>query len=67
MSWGRFGDKFGDDRRTEISAVEGEIDVEDLIARDDMVVTLTHFGYVKRLPRSTYHSAEPRRQGRNRP
>ncbi len=49
-------DKFGDERRTEISAIEGEIDVEDLIARDDMVVTLTHFGYVKRLPKSTYHA-----------
>ena len=53
---GQIRDKFGDDRRTEISAVEGEIDVEDLIARDDMVVTLTHFGYVKRLPKSTYHA-----------
>ena len=49
-------DKFGDDRRTEISPIEGEIDVEDLIAQDDMVVTLTHFGYVKRLSKSVYRS-----------
>ena len=47
-------DKFGDERRTEIGILDGEIDVEDLIPVDDMVVTLTHFGYVKRLPRSTY-------------
>ena len=46
--------KFGDPRRTELSAVEGEIDVADLIAVDDMVVTLTHFGYVKRLSKSIY-------------
>lgn len=48
--------KFGDDRRTEISSVEGEIDVEDLIAEDDMVVTLTHYGYIKRLPSDTYRA-----------
>ena len=49
-------DKFGDERRTEIGIVDGEIDVEDLIPVDDMVVTMTHFGYVKRLPRSTYRA-----------
>ena len=48
--------KFNDPRRTELSAVEGEIDIADLIAVDDMVVTLTHFGYVKRLPKSPYKS-----------
>ena len=48
--------KYADKRRTEISAVEGEIDIADLIAVDDMVVTLTHFGYVKRLSKSTYRS-----------
>lgn len=53
---GQIRDKFGDERRTEIGLVEGEIDVADLIAVDDMVVTLTHFGYVKRLPRSTYRA-----------
>ena len=49
-------DKFADKRRTEISLVEGEIDYEDLIPKDDMVVTLSHFGYVKRLPQSTYRA-----------
>ena len=49
-------DKFGDERSTEIGILDGEIDVEDLIPVDDMVVTLTHFGYVKRLPRSTYRA-----------
>ena len=49
-------DKFGDERRTEIGILDGEIDEEDLIPVDDMVVTLTHFGYVKRLPRSTYRA-----------
>ena len=49
-------DKYGDERRTEIGILDGEIDVEDLIPVEDMVVTLTHFGYVKRLPRSTYRS-----------
>ncbi len=48
--------KFADPRRTEISALEGEIDIADLIAVDDMVVTLTHFGYVKRLSKSTYRA-----------
>lgn len=48
--------KFGDPRRTELSVVEGEIDVEDLIAVDDMVVSLTNMGYVKRLPKSTYRA-----------
>ncbi|MCI5565286.1 MAG: DNA gyrase subunit A [Clostridiales bacterium] len=46
--------RFGDPRRTELSTVDGEIDIADLIAVDDMVVTLTHFGYVKRLSKSTY-------------
>lgn len=49
-------DKFGDDRRTEITADEGEIDIEDLIAEEESVITLTHFGYVKRLPADTYKS-----------
>ncbi len=49
-------DKFGDDRRTELTAIEGEIDIADLIQQEDMVVTLTHFGYVKRLPKYTYRA-----------
>jgi len=47
-------DKFGDDRRTELTTIEGEIDIADLIQQEDMVITLTHYGYVKRLPKYTY-------------
>ena len=49
-------DKFADDRRTELTTIEGEIDVEDLIAEEDMVVTLTHEGYVKRIAKSAYRA-----------
>ena len=49
-------EKFGDERRTKIVAAEGEIDVEDLIKEEQNVVTLTHFGYIKRLPIDTYKS-----------
>ncbi len=48
--------KFADERRTEITAMDGEIDMLDLIQEEDMVVTMTHFGYVKRLPKSTYRA-----------
>ncbi|WP_172633566.1 DNA gyrase subunit A [Coriobacterium glomerans] len=48
--------KFGDPRRTEIREAEKELDVEDLIADEDMVVTITHTGYVKRIPVATYRS-----------
>ncbi len=44
-------EKFGDERRTEIVAAAGEIEEEDLIADEDVVITMTHFGYIKRLPR----------------
>ncbi|HHU77759.1 MAG: DNA gyrase subunit A [Caldicoprobacterales bacterium] len=46
--------KYNDSRRTEIVPYEGEIDLEDLIDEHDVVVTLTHYGYVKRTPLSTY-------------
>ena len=49
-------EKFADERRTELTFIEGEIDIEDLIAPDDMVVTMTNFGYIKRLPKSTYRA-----------
>ncbi|MEG0742572.1 MAG: DNA gyrase subunit A [Clostridia bacterium] len=49
-------DKFADDRRTELTHLEGEIDIEDLIQSDDMAVTMTRFGYVKRLSKSTYRA-----------
>ena len=48
--------KYADERRTAISMVEGEIDPEDLIQEDMVVLTLTHRGYVKRIPRTTYRS-----------
>ena len=48
--------KFADERRTEISALDGEIDMLDLIEEEDMVVTMTHYGYVKRLPKTTYRA-----------
>ena len=49
-------DKFGDERKTKIVAAEGDIDVEDLIKEERCVITLTHFGYVKRMPIDTYKS-----------
>lgn len=47
-------EKYGDERRTEITSGEAEFEVEDLIAKEDIVVTLTHQGYIKRLPVTTY-------------
>lgn len=47
-------DKFGDPRRTEISNVVDDIDLEDLIEEEENVITLTRFGYVKRMPSDTY-------------
>src|SRR5204862_6199333 len=47
-------DRYGDDRRTEITHAEGEIDIEDLIADQQMVISITHSGYIKSLPLSTY-------------
>jgi DNA gyrase subunit A len=49
-------DRFGDDRRTRIEMEAGEFSVEDLIAEEDVVVTMTHRGYCKRLPVDTYRS-----------
>lgn len=48
------GQKFGDDRKTEISSVAGEVDIEDLIPEEDCVYTLTRMGYIKRQPVSAY-------------
>ncbi len=48
--------KYADDRRTEITFVEDEIDLDELIEREEMVVTLTHFGYIKRLSLENYRS-----------
>ncbi|MDI6879520.1 MAG: DNA gyrase subunit A [Desulfitobacteriaceae bacterium] len=49
-------DKFGDERRTKISIDESHMNVEDLIAEEDVVITVTHNGYIKRLPLNTYKS-----------
>lgn len=48
-------DKFADDRRTEITAVSGEVDIEDLIPEEECVITKTENGYIKRLPSDTYN------------
>jgi DNA gyrase subunit A len=56
------GETFGDDRRTEIVADQGEFTVEDLIAEEDMVITISHSGYIKRIPITTYK--RQRRGGR---
>ncbi|HVE32328.1 MAG TPA: DNA gyrase subunit A [Gemmatimonadaceae bacterium] len=54
--------KFGDERRTEITSDEGEFTIEDLIAEEEMVVTISHSGYIKRTSVSTYK--KQRRGGR---
>ena len=54
--------KYNDERRTEIAAVSGEMDIEDLIPEEDCVLTLTNFGYVKRQTLDTYRTQ--RRGGR---
>ena len=46
--------KYADPRRTEICAITGEVDIEDLIPQEDCVVTMTKFGYIKRMPHDTY-------------
>lgn len=48
------GEKYGDERRTEIVDAEGELELEDLIAEEDMIITITHTGYIKRIPIGTY-------------
>ncbi len=49
-------EKYGDDRRTEINTETKDIRLEDLIAEEDMVITFTHLGYIKRTPLSDYRS-----------
>ena len=49
-------DKYGDERRTQIIEDEKEINIEDLIKEEDMVVTISHTGYIKRNPTSLFHS-----------
>ena len=49
-------EKYGDDRRTGIEADVDDVDYEDLIEEEDCVITMTHFGYIKRIPANTYKS-----------
>ena len=46
--------KYGDERKTEIIPISGDLSIEDMIADEDMVVTISHNGYIKRLPVSTW-------------
>src|SRR5690606_7846230 len=47
-------EKYGDDRRTRIMPAADEIEIEDMIEKEDVIITLTHSGYIKRMPESTY-------------
>src|SRR5258705_1938841 len=58
-------EKFATPRRTVILDQEGEVDEEDLIHREDMVVTVSHLGYVKRVPLSTYRAQRRGGKGRS--
>lgn len=58
-------EKFGTPRRTELIDAEYEVDMEDLIQREDMVVTITHGGYVKRVPLDTYRAQRRGGKGRS--
>lgn len=49
-------DKYGDDRKTKIIAASGEFDEEELVKEEETVITLSHFGYIKRMPLDTYKS-----------
>ncbi len=51
---GELAEKFGDERRTEIAPEAEELDIEDLIAEEDVVITISNSGYIKRLPVSNY-------------
>src|SRR5947209_8042968 len=55
---------YGDERRTEITHADGEIDIEDLIADQQMVISITHSGYIKSLPLSTYRQQDRKRSCR---
>jgi len=57
--------KFATPRKTELLSMEGEIDLEDLIQKEDMVITVSHQGYVKRVPLSTYRAQKRGGKGRS--
>jgi len=56
------GERYNDKRRSEIIPISGDLSIEDIIADEEMVVTITHNGYIKRLPTSTWKTQ--RRGGR---
>ena len=58
-------EEFGDDRRTSIEDIEADYDIEDLIPREDMVVTVSHGGYVKRVSLDTYRAQRRGGKGRS--
>ncbi len=58
-------EQFADERRTEIADYMGEVEDEDLIAREDMVVTVSHAGYIKRVPLSVYRAQRRGGKGRS--
>jgi DNA gyrase subunit A len=58
-------EKYGTPRRTEIVEDTGEVNIEDLIQREDMVVTMTHHGYIKRVPLSAYRAQKRGGKGRS--
>jgi DNA gyrase subunit A len=58
-------DEFATPRRTEILDIEGEVEDEDLIQKEDMVVTVSHLGYIKRVPLSTYRAQRRGGKGRS--
>src|SRR5699024_7800743 len=49
-------EKYGDDRRSAIMPADDEIDIEDMIEEEDVIITLTHLGYIKRMPENTYRA-----------
>ena len=58
-------DAYATPRRTQIVEADGEVEDEDLIAREDMVVTVSHAGYIKRVPLSTYRAQRRGGKGRS--
>ena len=58
-------EKYGDPRRTDIVAVSGEVDIEDLIPEEECVVTMTHYGYIKRQPMDVYKTQKRGGRGIN--
>ena len=56
-------EKFGDERKTEITYLDDEVRIKDLIKEEDVVITISHLGYIKRTSATEYRTATPRWQG----